>query len=57
MRLLIPLLAGLLACETVFADMTAEQWEADLRELVTRIEAVHPDPYHHISKEDFHKLR
>ncbi len=55
MRLLISLLASLLVCKTAVADMTPEQWESDLRELVTRIETVHPDPYHHISKKEFYK--
>lgn len=55
MRSVISVLIALLVCSTVSAELTPEQWEADLQELVTKIEEIHPDPYHHVSKEDFYK--
>ena len=55
MRLYISLLAGLLTCQMLYADMTAQQWESDLRELVSKIEAVHPDPWHHVSQQEFYR--
>jgi len=32
---------------------TVEAWREDLRFLAARLPAVHPDPFHHVSKEDF----
>ena len=55
MRPLISLLVTLLGCGTLNAAMTPEQWESDLHELVVKIEGVHPDPYHHISREEFYQ--
>lgn len=55
MRVLIFILAAMFFCGTATAELTAEQWEADLQELVTKIEEIHPDPYHHVSRDAFYK--
>lgn len=47
------LLTGLLASQPLSAAMTAEQWQSDLRELVEKIESIHPEPYAHYPREDF----
>lgn len=44
---------GAATAQAPSANLTAEDWQADLRFLVETIEAVHPRPFHRIAPEDF----
>lgn len=45
----------LLNVNYVGAQKKISQWDEDLSELLAKIERIHPDPFHHITKEAFYK--